>query len=92
MRPWRSRKYLNTANGQPCAFCGVSDGTICARHIRLAGFGGTGQKPPDFMVVDGCAACDRKYGHMNFDDDARDVLRAFCLTLQRRFEQGVLGC
>ena len=92
-KPWRSKAYLSAARDQPCSFCGVSDGTVVAAHIRLSGFCGTGQKPSDIMTVDACQNChDKLDGRQqpNWQNDWQQVLRALCKTLNRRLEQGVL--
>jgi len=64
MKPWRSKKYRDAGKGHPCTFnCGRP--AVEGAHIRLKGFCGTGQKPPDVMLVDCCRECHQSRGNMN---------------------------
>lgn len=92
---FRSRKYTNAADGQPCVRCGANDGTVVAAHytgLRQHRFGkGRGRKCSDLLVADLCARC-----HQRFDVDiqrksveqSEDFLTCVLLTIIRRTENG----
>lgn len=57
----QSKKLRDSCRGKPCALmladqCS-SDDTTVPNHIQLKGHGGTGTKPSDIFLVDGCSAC-----------------------------------
>jgi len=87
MKPFRSKSYRDAGKGLKCCFCRMREATDAA-HIRLPGLCGTGQKPPDVMIIDACRQCHETFGDMNLREDARWVLAALCRTLVRRAELG----
>lgn len=86
MKPWRSRDWTQAGKGEPCTIWPCGNLTTDFAHIRLAGFCGTQQKPPDVMGIDVCREHHDAYGNMQ--DDPADVLAALCRTLIRRIEMG----
>jgi len=90
MTPFRSKAYRNAGKGCVCVLCRRETATDAA-HIRLAGTCGMGTKPWDVSILDCCRACHEKYGNMNREEDAPDVLRGLVLTLMRRAELGFFG-
>jgi len=89
----KSRKYLNGARDQACVLCGREDGTIVACHLPSwrIGFGaGTGQKAPDWLTADCCRICHSRLDQGDWRQDYEVRMKALCLTLERRFEQGLL--
>jgi len=55
---FRSRKLLDSANGQICQNCGADDGTIvCAHSNQMAHGKGKGLKAADCFVAYLCAKC-----------------------------------
>lgn len=57
----KSTKARRAARGQPCLVrlpgCGGGGETTCLAHYRLAGYCGTGLKPPDSLGAYCCNAC-----------------------------------
>lgn len=97
MKPHRSRKYLDLAEGQSCIRCGAHDGTVvsahyCGRYQHRLGRG-AGQKAHDFCSAHLCGRC-----HTEFDtyaagnDDARaaEFMLLILETLARNIRRGVL--
>lgn len=94
-KPFRSRRYLDLAEGQSCIRCGADDGTVVAAHYcgqfqhRLGK--GMGQKCADVVSAHLCGKC-----HADFDQyrmgssDARDAeFLALCWdTLLRNIRNG----
>lgn len=89
----KATKLRQAAKGQPCTLrlgcCNNDPQTTVLAHIRMFGWAGTAQKPPDYLAVFACASChdalDRRSGEeWGFDD----VLRALGETLQRQAELG----
>ena len=90
----KSRKYLDGARGQACVICEKDDGTVVACHLPSWGIGigtGMGQKAPDWLVADCCSACHHKLDHGEWRRDYQVRMRALCLTMKRRIEQGLLS-
>lgn len=95
---FRSRKLLDTSNGQACVRCGNTQGVVSAhytgvRRLRLGG--GYGIKVHDFLTADLCQAChtymdtisrekEKRYGH------SEEFFYYIALTWERRFLQGTL--
>ena len=96
MRNVVSAHARNAAKGQPCTLrlecCNDDPATTVLAHIRLFGWAGMAQKPPDFLGVFACSAC-----HDALDGRAdaglwgfEDVLRALGETLIRQHAAGNL--
>lgn len=55
---YRNRRLLDLANGQPCAWCGVKDGTVVAAHANWSDYGkGAMRKADDCFVAFLCRTC-----------------------------------
>lgn len=95
---WRSRKYLDAAEGQSCVRCGKQDGTIVGCHytgLRQHTYGkGRGIKCSDAATADLCMEC-----HAYFDqpqqrksvDASEEFLHCIMLTIIRRLADKKLG-
>ena len=90
-------KIRTSARGEQCTLrlgcCNHDPETTVYAHLRMFGWGGMGQKPPEPLGVFACSAChdvlDRRNGGAI---EYRDVLRALGDTLIRLREKGVLIC
>ena len=87
------------AEGEPCTLrlgcCNGNWETTVLAHLRMFGWAGTAQKPPDYLAVFACSSCHdaldgrlgpKSRGMWGYDD----VLRAMGETLMRQFEMGNL--
>ena len=80
-------KMREAAQGQNCALrlgcCNHDPATTVLAHLRMFGWAGTAQKPPDFLGVFACSEChdalDRRNRATEWGYD--DVLRALGETL-----------
>ena len=86
------------AKGKPCLVrlpgCSHSTETTVLAHIRRAGVGGMGMKPPDIIGVWACSNChDVLDGRVPFVDDLGEldtyILEAMCRTLDEIWRLGV---
>lgn len=89
-------KARKSARGQDCALrldcCNHDPETTVLAHLRMFGWAGTAQKPPDFLGVYACSNCHdaldrRRADEWGFDD----VLRALGETQISMQKQGVLS-
>jgi hypothetical protein len=89
-------KARQSARGQPCTLrldcCNHDPETTVLAHLRMFGWAGTAQKPPDFLGVYACSDCHdaldrRRSAEWGFDD----VLRALGETQIAMQKQGVLS-
>ncbi len=92
---FRSPKLLRSAEGQPCANCGVNDGTTVAAHANSVALGkGTGIKAPDFYTAMLCAVChallDGRLGKLTKEEKWELWVNAYLKTVKRWFEQNVV--
>ena len=93
-KPSASSKLRKAAKGQPCTLrlscCNNDPQTTVLAHIRMFGWAGTAQKPPDYLAVFACHAChdalDRRTHEHEWGFD--DILRALGETLQRQHALG----
>ena len=88
-------KLRKAAQGQGCTLrlpcCNHDPETTVLAHIRMFGWAGMAQKPPDYLAVFACSAChdaiDRRSSEeWGFDD----ILRALGETLMRQEQMGNL--
>lgn len=83
----RKAPMREAAKGQPCTLrlscCNHNSETTVLAHLRMFGWAGTSQKPPDFLGVFACSDChdalDRRNRSAEWGFD--DVLRALGETL-----------
>jgi hypothetical protein len=95
---FESPKLRNAARGQVCVRCGSEDGVVGCHYTgvrRLSFGGGYGIKCHDFLSADLCAGCHRLMDTMGRDksrqyEHSEEFLFYICLTLERRFIQGVI--
>ena len=94
-----SKPMTDAANGQTCALripgvCNGDPATTVACHVRIPGNAGTGMKPDDLFVIDGCAECHRVMDNRALWESAPigwdDVLRALIETQRRRLHAGLI--
>lgn len=96
--PMRYKRASSTrarlaARGEDCQLrlscCNHDPETTVLAHIRMFGWAGTAQKPPDYLGIFACSAChdalDRRSNDAEWGFD--DVLRAMGNTLIRQFEK-----
>lgn len=97
MSHYRSKKLLDSAEGQACVICD-SIGTTVAAHANSVALGkGTGIKCPDFYT---CHVCERHHamidGRIKVELPYRDAFDlwtwAFIKTVARWFDQGIVKC
>lgn len=95
MIPKRTRFVSETlrkaSHGKRCVLCEVGISMPC--HLPHAAIGmaaGTGQKTHDWLVADCCDECHYKLDHGEWRNDHQVRHKAHALTLQRRFDEGVL--
>jgi hypothetical protein len=73
-------KLRNSARGQQClvrlpGHCNGNPETVVLAHLRVAGLGGTGMKPPDWAGAFACSGChDAIDGRAPLDPAIRPVL------------------
>lgn len=95
-KPIKAPILRNAARNQSCTLrlecCEGDRATTVLAHLRCFGWGGTAQKPHDFLAVFACSAChdeiDRRTADARFGYD--DLLRALGETLIRQFASGNL--
>lgn len=85
-----SKSLRDLAKGQMCmvrieGLCNWTPETTVLAHIRRAGNGGTGLKPPDICGVWACSAChdeiDRRTRILNIEQLNYYILDALCRQL-----------
>lgn len=89
---FRSKKLLNSAEGQACTVCG-SVGTTVSAHANSVALGkGTGIKCPDFYTCHLCVTChslyDGRAGKLTKQEKEEMWTIAFLRTVKRWFDQG----
>ena len=93
-------KITESARGEQCqirilGYCNRDPETTVFAHYRLAGYCGTGIKPPDFMGAYACSNChDICDGRVKTDLDADEIQAAFAegvmRTLAKLAEKGLI--
>ena len=67
------------ARGKPCQIrlpgCNHDRSTVVLCHYRLAGYSGTGMKPPDIMGAWGCSECHGRVDGVIKTEHSRDIVR-----------------
>jgi hypothetical protein len=95
----KSRAYLDAACGQECTLqipgiCVCDPAQSQAAHLRLFSMTGVGHKPHDFLTVDACTPCHRILDKRDLWEQAglqwRHVLQALMITLDRRYQAGLI--
>lgn len=91
---YRSKKLLDSAEGQSCTICG-SVGTTVSAHANSVALGkGTGIKAPDFYVAHLCQVCHDSYdgrrGKLTKQEKEELWTTAFLRTVKRWFDQGIV--
>ena len=92
-----SHPLRQAARGERCTLrlscCNHDPETTVLAHIRMFGWAGMAQKPPDFLGVFACSAChdalDRRRNGEAWGFD--DILRALGETLIRQNQLGNYG-
>lgn len=92
-----STALRHAARGERCTLrlwcCNHDPETTVLAHIRMFGWAGMAQKPPDFLAVFACSAChdalDRRHNGEAWGFD--DLLRALGETLIRQNQLGNYG-
>ena len=80
------------ARGTMCVLCEQRPTHSCA-HLPTKQIGflsGMASKCPDWLIADLCIECHAKMDGDEWRNDLQMRMKAHCLTLQRRFDQGVL--
>ena len=85
------------ARGKDCTvrapgICNHNPETTVLAHLRMFGWAGMAQKPPDFLGVFACSACHDALDRRNARDriDPEDILRALGETLMQQERDGFL--
>ena len=78
-----------SARGENCqirlaGYCNRNPETVVLAHYRLAGYCGTGIKPPDYMGAYACSVChDIVDGRVRTDLDEDEIRAAFAEGVMR---------
>lgn len=97
VQPFKSKAWRDSARGQECQLqipgvCNHDPRTTVLCHLRMFGWAGMAEKPPDFLAVYACEAChsilDRR--GTKADIDPWDILRALGNTLIIHHREGRL--
>ena len=92
-------KITQSARGEHCqirfpGICNHDPETTVFAHYRLAGYCGTGIKPPDFMGAYACSAChdeaDRRTRYLEADFVQTAFAEGVMRTMVRLAEKGLL--
>lgn len=91
-RRFRSEALRLAGHQKPCVLCGGPRPSMpCHLPHNVIGFpAGMGQKTHDWLTADCCDDCHARLDRGDWRNDHGVRMRAFCLTLQRRFDEGVL--
>jgi hypothetical protein len=87
-----------SARGEECACrfscCNRDASTTILAHLRMFGWAGTAQKPPDYLAVFACSACHDVLDRRNraHEWSFEELLRALGETLIRQFQKGIFKC
>ena len=94
-------KITQSARGERCQIrfpgvCNHDPETTVFAHYRLAGYCGTGIKPPDFMGAYACSRChDLADGRLKVDCAEGEIQTAFAEGVMRTLvllhEKGLIG-
>jgi hypothetical protein len=83
----------NAAREQPCTLrldcCNRDPSTVVLHHIRMFGWAGIAEKPPDYLAVFACSACHDAL-HRAGEWGHEDLLRALGETLMAQYNTGNL--
>jgi len=101
LSPYRNKKLLAAADGEPCVRCGSNEGVSSCHYtgFRQHAYGkGKSIKCSDLMSAYLCGECHRYFDeyikpqdlHLTEIEDSEDFLHCIALTNIRRIEQGVL--
>ncbi len=89
---FRSKKYREAGRDFDCVFCPgkpVHSGAHLPHHA--VGFpGGKAYKCPDWLLADLCIDCHEKMDGEEWRNDHQMRMKALCLTIERRYHQGVI--
>lgn len=88
---FKSEALRLAGHGKTCVLCG--DGISMPCHLPHGAIGfpaGVGQKIHDWLAADCCDRCHYKLDHGEWRNDHQIRMKAHCLTLQRRFDEGVI--
>lgn len=93
---YRNKKLLAHANGAPCQYCGIQDGTVVAAHSNQLRDGkGVGFKSFDFRVAYLCFTChnfcDGRDGNLSRQERIDLWEQAHRNTIGYLFENGIIG-
>ena len=93
-------KIRASARGEPCqirlpGYCNRNPETVVLAHYRLAGYCGTGTKPPDYLGAYACSVChDICDGRLQTDLDENEIQAAFAegvmRTMVKLVEKGLI--
>jgi len=93
-------KIRQSARGEQCTvriagYCNRDPETVVLAHYRLAGYCGTGTKPPDYLGAYACSHChDICDGRAKTDLDADEIQAAFAegvmRTMVKLVEKGLI--
>lgn len=96
-QPFRSRKLLDAAKGEPCIACGADDGTVVAAHysgMGSHGLGkGTGTKVSDIAAAHLCHRCHTEmdsYAQGNTTERSQVFLMLILKTIVKLAENGTI--
>jgi len=93
---YRNKKLLAHANGAPCQYCGIQDGTVVAAHSNQLRDGkGVGFKSSDFRTAFLCFSChnfcDGRDGNLSRQERIDLWEQAHRNTIGYLFENGIIG-
>lgn len=89
-----SVKARKAARGEECqcrfGCCNHNTETTVLAHLRMFGWAGTAQKPPDYLAVFACSACHDALDRRNraHEWSFEELLQALGNTLIRQFQIG----
>ena len=88
----RSKKLREGGRGKDCVFC-PGKPVHSGAHLPHSAVGfpsGKAYKCPDWLLADLCDECHGRMDQGDWRNDHQIRMRALCLTLERRFHQGLL--
>jgi hypothetical protein len=89
--PYRNKKILQFANGQPCQNCGKNNGTSVMAHSNAMRHGkGVGKKSDDCFVAILCDGCHSDYDQKRNEFTQGHFDDAMCKTIRLLLINGVL--
>ena len=91
---YRNKKIRDGANGAPCQYCGLEDGTTVAAHSNQLRDGrGYAHKSSDYRVAYLCHACHHQidYGKLSRGEKIEMWEEAHRKTISYIFENEIVG-